>query len=781
MHSRYRHTAIIAFCLSALAGCGGGGSGSAPVPSGPGPVTTPGQSGISVTSSISRLDFVGFVGRSTPSRTVDFTLNGADAGTYYGAIVGDGQNFSSTFSYSGNSGRLRISALPKSPSQESYIASGNVTFKLCKDANCASVVWSQIMPYTVQVYAVPQSAIALQVLEGQDAPAATVNITPADTAGALVVTAWKNTWLSAVRNGDGSIKIAASAKNLAPGTYQGGVDVSFASSTSDRVSIPVALTVGRGIVMPAAQSFELRSDTPSSGISGSSVISFNNGVAPAWTATSDQPWLTLLSASGTGNGSVSYQVNPAKLADVPNWSTVSARILVRAQDMVETSFPVTVSKMLPELHAATPSVLAAGSAAEISVSGRGLSQLNLSGNVRIGTLKPSAVVAHGDDTLLLTVPALAAGDYEVSVLNAWGLSTRKAPFKVLAPAAVKYASIASSGQKYAFQFDAARNALFAVNSSDNKLLRWRLTGGTWQGDSLDVAQIGNMGFAPDMRTLYVTSGLTTLLAIDPDTLSVKATLPTPINPSISPPTPYSLGTGRGSNGLTFTDNGRIWFTGDQWTNFTYFDMATQKFGVLRDGERMVNYHSPNLFAPANGAYVIVAQYSITPTPKLALYSPGLDKASVLQLPVSDLSRFVISADGTTLLADKSTLVDAATKTILGTLPRAAPGIATTVVFSPDGKRLYRAVTKAVGLEVDHIDVIDVASRKVAGTIAITEQVTANCGNLNSPAPGCGNPGLIVSPLGNALFMGGRERVLVLPVPAALSQTAQQMRVMDAAQ
>jgi len=101
-------------------------------------------------------------------------------------------------------------------------------------------------------------------------------------------------------------------------------------------------------------------------------------------------------------------------------------------------------------------------------------------------------------------------------------------------------------------------------------------------------------------------------------------------------------------------------------------------------------------------------------------------------------------------------------------------IGTNAVISPDGTRLYRLVTaNNNSLVVDHIDVYD-TTQVQPGTsalvklsqIAVTTQAL-DCGA--QPAYGCDVRGaFVISPLGDTLFWVGNQRLVVYPIPSALS-------------
>lgn len=747
--------AALLCCASVLASCGGGGGDSG--------------SQVNVTSDRSSFDFVGFTGTGSASQNVNFTLlNGA--GTFYAVVTPDRPaEFSSTFTLTGNTtARVTLTRLGTAAGQ----GSGTVAFRLCTDAACNNVAWSQTMPYTYTTFAIDASAQAYSAAEGEAAVTRLVSISPQDTNGRLVITssmARGSGWLSTTRPSAGSIGVATTAASLAPGSYQGTVKVAVAGQGDwPNVSIPVTFTVGSGFKAPAAGTLDLTADTAA--LSGSADVAFNTVAQNhAWTAGSDQPWLVVDTAAGSGAGTLQYHADLARLGDIANWGSATANVTIRSTGLTDAVVPVTLNKHLPEVYVTSPATVVAGQPATVRVIGRGLSQLSGVGRIQVAGATGVTGTVTSDREAVLTIPALAAGRATVSVTNAAGFAAASGTLGAAPHGALPAGTADNAGEKRSALFDATRNAVYAINLTQNTLVRFRYAGGQWQVDGLPIASIGDMAMSPDRQTLYVGSGTSKLLAVDPDTLQTKTTytVPSQVGISVSPSRYFT-------HGMAVTNDMRVWFAGSQWAGMSYFDMRSGTFGGQAVNNSSFSLYSPEYYASGDGSKMFVLNPPML-SPRLPSYVYTTATTSVSgPLAGPDPYRGVYyDESGSRALVDDETLYDGTNFNLIGAATYVS-AIGTNGVLSPDGTRMYRMVTaNNNSLVVDHIDVFDTARVQPGtsalikqGQIAVTTQAL-NCGA--QPAYGCDVRGaLVISPLGDTLFWVGNQRLVVFPIPSAMS-------------
>ncbi|HEY0953525.1 MAG TPA: hypothetical protein VGE36_02120 [Roseateles sp.] len=758
-----------AACAFAITACGGGGGGGG----GGGNSGGGGGATLSVTADKTALQFNGFVASLPKPQSINFTLvNASASGEYYGQIVPDVPgDFQASFTpTSATTAVVTVNWVRP----EALSRSGSLTFRLCSDVNCAKVAWTQAIPYTANVYSIAMDGQSLASYEGVAAPPVSVAITPADTANQLAVTTGSGgAWLSASRASAASIAIGATGAGVTSGSYQGSVRIAIAGQAdAPAISIPVSFTVGDGTIAPPGASADLRFGTTAAATAASATVAFRGTQAPAWTASSDQPWLVLTQASGTGTGQLKYQIEPGRTDNVVNWGSATARVKISAVGLSDVSFPVTLNKQLPEVYTAAPVVVRTGVANTVRISGRGLSQLANAGQIQVGNLGGITGSIASDTVATLTLPPLAAGRWSVSVSNAAGIAATTTTLGAAAAHTLAAATIETTGNKGSSVFDPTRQALFTVNATQNTLLRLTLANGQWQAASLPVEQIGDLALSPDRRTVYVSAGNATLLAVDPDTLQLRAThtLPAALQSDA-----LLAGYWR-PRSLAVTNDLRLWFAGTQWSPLRYFDMlggsfATQPATGLLGGQ----FRYPQVFAPGDGSMLLIDQ-SLQEATNNYVYTPGSGTLAPSTRVPEAYQNVVYSEDGSRLLIDLTTLYHGKDFTPVGQLPQPA-GVNMSAVLSPDGRRLYRlASINHDSLAVDHIDVYD-ATQPAAGKTDLTKlgEISVADQAADCSGPYCERTGsFIISPLGDALFWSGSTRVVVIPIPAPLAslQSAQ---------
>ena len=720
-----------------------------------------GTGGLSVSVDRTSLDFYAMSGATPSSQAVRFTLQNG-SGTYYGAVVPDRASFfDASVSITGPT-TATATLTPRSPPLGT--TTGAVTFKLCRDAACGTVEWSRTLPYTVTTFEVTAtSPLAFSAVESTAAPAQTLAVNPPDTRHLLrayVADAQSSSWLSAARGSDQTFDVTASAQALLAGKYYGSIAVAPPSGGAKLVS--VTFTVGKGFVAPADGSATL---DLSAAPSGSVPVAFPGGIAPSWSATSDRPWLVLSQAGGTGPGAATWDVDPSKLDAVANWSSDVATVTLTAPGLTAASAHVTLEKKLPEVYRVSPPAVPEGQAATVTVFGRGLSQLTGTAGVAVGSATGVSSAADSDTKATVSLPALAAGRYDVSVPNPHSIATPTAQVAAIAPAAFAYAAVPTTGEKGSAVFDPTRNALYAVGSANDEVLRYRLgQDGAWHVDTLAVPGLTNLALSADGRRLWVTTddwrdpnAPSVLHAVDPDTLAMGATTWT---------APGHLSDGNRA-GLQVTSDGRLWLGGGQWSYATYFDPAHNAFAKWSPPGTSYppTYWSPSYSTSGDGTRMAFGQMNGS---SVAFWSAADDRmvsatgvTAYVNYGVAlnrDGSRFVVNYDHSVYATDAWTSLGVASTSNYGSSQ-----------LSPDGTRLYVPVISSYAIvRVDVFDTTAVTQGTTSlvklGEIVLADQAES-CG---ANTTGCSVwPVFRLSPLGDVLFLLGNQNLLVVPVAAAL--------------
>src|SRR5256885_687947 len=205
-----------------------------------------------ITPSKTSLDFAGFAGRSISAQNITFTVSNG-SGTYYAQALTDRPGL---VALSLNINGTNSAVAPITPlSSNAGRVSGNLTFRLCQDAQCASVAWSQSIPYTVTAFTISPSSLSFSGFEGAASAKQTVAISPADDKHQLSYTTAVSTppnWLSVARDGDSALGVGASAAGLARGTYSGYLYITAANGGNGTTyTVQASYAVDYGIVATA--------------------------------------------------------------------------------------------------------------------------------------------------------------------------------------------------------------------------------------------------------------------------------------------------------------------------------------------------------------------------------------------------------------------------------------------------------------------------------------------------------------------------------------------------
>lgn len=293
--------------------------------------------------------------------------------------------------------------------------------------------------------------------------------------------------------------------------------------------------------------------------------------------------------------------------------------------------------------------------------------------------------------------------------------------------------------------------------------------------TLPVTAIGRMAFALDRKILYVTSGTQTLLAIDPDALTIKASYVFKEAGAFSGDLAGAL---YGGHGLPITSNNRIWFTGSQWAKLNYFDVATSTFGA----ESLIEYsayHSPldlydgNLVASADGSRMAVSQPGLSSALPTYLYTAASGETAQWVLP--NVYSYASMSPNGSMIAIGNSLYALPAMTLIGTMPDPSPSIYSSPsanAFSPRGTRLYVPIYDPIhysgsnSTPITQFNVYDTTklvngstTLVLLGSIPVNSTITS-CTSINV----CQHPALEIDPIGTTLVIAGTQGVSTVSIP-----------------
>lgn len=739
---------VVAAALTcALAACGGGGGGGNNSPT------------VTVTGDSFRL--VGVVPSASVSNALEFTISGG-SGSYYAEAISQMSGVTARLFTNGN-GAASVTLSDQTSTTTTGVRNGVVTVKVCSDAACSLVVWSHDYPVESGRFQISSSPISLAGKEGGLATA-TLAVSPPDT-GHLIVASGLSTdgqatdWLTASEDAAGNLVVSGSGVGLRSGSHPAALGIG-ASASSVGVRIPVVFNVGLDMSVSALPDVTERVDASAATLTGAGSVAFA-GVAGPWTATSDKPWLVVDTPSGTGAGALRYHVDQAAAdALVGNWDALTTFIRVQASGLSDVNANVTYRRQLPEVAIVTPSQVLPGQAATVRVSGHGLSQLPGVGAILVGDRGADGGTIDSDTQATLHLAARAAGSVQVGIANSLGIATAQANLAVAArlPAAL----VASADDKTAILYDPSRQAVFSPSYTGQTLQRWKFDGSAWSSTTLPWGGILRVGMAPDRRTLFVVDK-TTLSELDPDTLAVRTTHAGLTWQSTGPETPLSI-----------TADLRLWLPD---TSSHYFDLRSRTI-VATPAATFANLGADTLQATPDGMHLYGTEGYYTPAPSNAWYSSDTQASTPLPgalLNANYSPSFDLAGDlgafnwGAVYHTGSWTLAGTAT----------APAADSNVfggVMSPDGTRLYvLAAPKSNGSKPDHVTVFDMTRLQpgtsnfvVVGSIPVATPAVV-CAASDSSCDIFGR--LQIDDLGATLFWAGNTRLVVVPIPAAMSGVA----------
>ncbi|MEW6761818.1 MAG: hypothetical protein AB1437_13440 [Pseudomonadota bacterium] len=621
------------------------------------------------------------------------------------------------------------------------------------------------------------ASLAFSAAATASAPARTVNV---------VLPSWTNAlsadirylggptgWLGAVKAGERSYTVSASAAALQAGTYQ--AELILRSENVAEVTIPVSFAVGAASwSISGATRFDVKGDTAAAALAGDLAIAMPELPPQVYSASSSAAWLKLSRSSGTTGGApLRLTVDQAELLKLPNFRSHTADIAISAADsrIAPTKVTVTLAKALPELHFVTPYTRLATESGEVVLRGRGLDGVaDIGRALQVSGATPSSLTRVSDSEVRVRLGA-SSGDVAFALPNALGAPTGAPVLRVVAPATYAAAALATAGSKGGLVYDVERRALYSVNKELQSVMRYAWNGGGWTATSVSLPSAHEVALSPDGRSLIVTATTGHIVLLDPATLDKQGS--------------YATGWVGGDalnslQKLAVTNDGRAYFQGGGTGGLAYFDLATREFGSI-DDYRFEFGFGPWFSVSGDGSRLnIVQDARSNPSPKM-LYLDASDRTPKANPAGVEFwyeaatslhgDRFV---EGTYKVWDRDWA-------LIGNL--ALPDdsyFGRTPLASPDGKRVYvmaypYSYSSPGSSATPRVFVFDSSTRMVSSTNLplLGTFDLAGYPTCRDNAYGCNTRALgTISPDGKTLFFLGDASLVVAPVPDTLTPSVQ---------
>ena len=619
---------------------------------------------------------------------------------------------------------------------------------------------------------------------------ATLGVTPPSwnaqvTATVEYPTGGASGWLTLTPAAGGQ-QVVASAANLKAGSYTANIRLHGAYPGTD-VLVPVALTVGVGLVRPADVSVTVNAETTAAALSGSVPVNVVSGPSTGWSATSNAPWLVLTQGSGQTGGSLTYTIDPSQLGTLPNAATSTAAVTITPTltSMTPVAFNVSLALNLPQVTTLAPYVQLSGEPARVILRGSGFSAI-ATPSARV-TLSPgittNSVTVVNDTEMVAQFSALAAGSYTVAVSNALSVATATGNVVAVNAQTYAYTAIPLSGALTSLAYDPERSSLYAANTTTESVMSFHFSGSAWQTTSALFAAAFDVGLKQDGSGLLATSNGGASGSV------VELLNPTSLATVQSANLPSNIGVYVGL-GIPATNDGRSWLsiglgpptTGEEWNNMAYLPPGSLTPTIVTPpnvagGEF---FNGPWYAQSRDGERLIIVQTDgESPAPPM-LYMNAADSL-IRTNPAGLTASLWMSVDerGDRVLFDTGTVRDGAFNLIGATTLPTVSGqpdyYAMDGVITPDGTRAYVLAYRS-----------DASYDTVAPRVFVFDATTAQA-NLNvlgyfdvADYPGCVPPvnnslacpnDRVVGAIsldGQTLFFAGNQNLLVVPVPATLS-------------
>lgn len=447
-------------------------------------------------------------------------------------------------------------------------------------------------------------------------------------------------WLQVSRTAPGTLSIVGSGNGLLAGSYAAVLHVQGAYP-SIAVDIPVTMVVGSGLLLPEQVVVQVNGDTQLADLSRAHAVTVSGAASFNWTAQSSVAWIKLDNASGAKAANLTYHIDMTALAGMTNGATQEGIVTVATSNPQISSkqIHVTLTKKLPNGWLLGPYVITEGRAQTLYVRGKYFD--GAQSTVVIGGVTPISVSRTDDTQWVVKLPAMAAGQYSVTLSNGLGMTTSSPKLIVKASAPLPEASIPVSPNTRVAVYAPETDVIYTLDDESKVLTRFALSNNVWTSThSEHIPGARNLAVYPGGNVLIVNraNGISLLSAEDLGGLG-PVDFDRPLQTLGSP-----------FDSMAITNDGRIWLQfsdGSPYSELGYFSMEEQDFiQVTGTGTDNISHFfggGPRMVAPRDGSKLWLSTFDfqsktlmLDPLFPYTISSPGVNRdANVLFSSISD--------------------------------------------------------------------------------------------------------------------------------------------------
>ncbi|WP_272473957.1 LamG-like jellyroll fold domain-containing protein [Baekduia alba] len=494
-----------------------------------GHVSTPAESDTRSTSAIP-LNTWTHVATTYDGATLKLYVNGVLATSK--AVTGSMPNSAGALKFGGNSiwGEWFQGQLDEMRLYSRALTAGQIQSDMTTPVTCTGA------PPTPVLATTPASLTFSGTAGGANPAAQSIGVSNTG-GGSLAWTATSSQpWLtvSPVSGGaPGTITVTPSVAGLSPGTYTANVTVTASGAAGSPKTIPVTFNVAAappGPTLATAPASLAFSGTAGGSSPAAQTISVTNtgGGALSWTASDDQPWMSVAPASGTAPGTIT--VTPSITGLAAGTYTGNVAVTAPGASGSPKAIPVTFTVAAAPALAVAPTSLAftatagganpAAQTASVTNAGGGSLTYSVADDQSWLTVTPTSGTAPGTLTITPNVSGLAAGTYTATVTVTAGAGATGSP-KTIAVTLTVNPSSGPVGLVGAWGFDET-SGTGASDSSGNGL-NGTITGATRSttgkfGNDLTFNGTSNWVTVADNAKLDLTNKITMEAWVNPTAL-----------------------------------------------------------------------------------------------------------------------------------------------------------------------------------------------------------------------------------------------------------------------
>ena len=327
---------------------------------------------------------------------------------------------------------------------------------------------------------------------------------------------------SASGTGAGSVSVSVTTGALTAGNYSGTVMLNATGASP--VIVPVSFTVTTAPVAPAIgaspASFSFTAQAGSNPATQTLTISNTGGGTLNWTASDNAAWLTLSTASGTGNGPTTLTVNTATLTAGSYNALITLSATGATSVTVPVALTVTAAPVAPSIGVSPISLSftaqqgganPATQALAISNTGGGTLTWTASDDATWLSVSSASGTGNGPVTVTAILGTLATGTHNgVITLSATGASPVSVPVSLTVTAAPVPPAIGASPTNLTFAATQGgvnpANQTLTISNTGGGTLTWSVSdNAAWLTASL-ISGTGNGMVALTVATGSLTAG-----------------------------------------------------------------------------------------------------------------------------------------------------------------------------------------------------------------------------------------------------------------------------------